>query len=726
MDALAGVGSPPLPPSKSSKGKSKMGDEAEAEAQGVRKMCGICYIDGSRAIRGELDCCAHYFCFVCIMAWGRVESRCPFCKARFRAIRRPSVPGRFPHERIVSVPERNQVYHPLGNGSSTVGADPYADTICTVCGCTKDDDLLLLCELCDSASHTYCAGLGNTVPEGDWFCKDCAAIREDNLRWQAENQGESEVSIDVPRDEPTAAPSVSGAPDGELDLDRTDVQSSGRSTDGPVPSIYDIVDEDFVTSAGMFRRPRRSVEDLGSQSLALAPVRNNGLEAYHARIRLEVERTRTLRNSRNLGKRIRELRENWAALGDGSVGFAPHGPNRRRNGTAGSISVHSEHWRYTTPVTISNKYGATASSAQQPMAFSEETITSASLGNSKKVLHKDTRDARKAWKRLELAKYSGGSKASNKTASLDCSRPFSMGNRSTSYSPIDTILGHKNGNLPNEVCQQNNANCGYDAKMESTPPTNNFGGCRSFPENSRASVHERMVSFQNRIDQESLNGKVASSIHNQHVDKSCSTQKTEKLKSDMLQPLKCSPLSGQSAVTPSSLQLGPTVGSQSIMMVNPDESSAVRVGGGSAATIEVRKSSRPDRHERKRKHTSGKCHDQGSKRSRSISKIAKSEISLLAVCELKLLKIDKTHGSDRFKEVARTVTHSILAACGFEHSPSQCLALSRPVCKHSPKVKPLNSSAITDSCRECLRNFVKDAVSLALNDRQMDQTFASC
>ena len=108
MAALAGGDSPPLPPpAPSSKGKAKM--DGEAEAEGAGKMCGICYVDGRRVIRGELDCCAHYFCFVCIMAWSRVESRCPFCKARFRTIRRPPVPGRFPDERIVSVPERNQV-----------------------------------------------------------------------------------------------------------------------------------------------------------------------------------------------------------------------------------------------------------------------------------------------------------------------------------------------------------------------------------------------------------------------------------------------------------------------------------------------------------------------------------------------------------------------------------------------------------------------------------------
>lgn len=84
--------------------------EEEEEEEGVS--CGICLTDARRAVRGELDCCAHHFCFVCIMAWARVESRCPFCKARFRTITRPPVPGRFPSQRVVAVPERNQVECP--------------------------------------------------------------------------------------------------------------------------------------------------------------------------------------------------------------------------------------------------------------------------------------------------------------------------------------------------------------------------------------------------------------------------------------------------------------------------------------------------------------------------------------------------------------------------------------------------------------------------------------
>uniref|UniRef100_A0A0A9F3J9 PHD-type domain-containing protein n=1 Tax=Arundo donax TaxID=35708 RepID=A0A0A9F3J9_ARUDO len=745
MAALAGDASSPPPPASTSKGKGKMDAETEAAAEGAGKTCGICFNDARSAIPGELDCCAHHFCFVCIMAWGRVESRCPFCKARFCSIRRPPVPGRFPDERIVHVPERNQVYHPDSNGSSATGvADPYVDTMCSVCSCSRDDELLLLCELCDSAAHTYCVGLGTAVPEGDWFCKDCAVTREEHLRWQAENegwggQGEFEISIEVPRTEPVAAPSVSNVVDEDYDpssVDRTDVRSSRLSMDDPVPSIYDIVGEDYTTNTWSYRRgrnaegsPSQGTSD-GFQCLKSTRGRDNGLASYHASIRLEVERARTLRNSRNLDKRIRELRENWATLRDGSVGFTAHVPNRRTRGTTGIVSVVTERHACAMPITISNKNGADAASVQLPSTpLSEKTTTS--LGHHK-ISHKDTRDVRKAWKKLDMAKPSGGRKISNKPCSLNCTPPFSMGNRSTSYSPIDTILGQKNQNLPNKATQKINTNCGHGIKMESTPPTKSSGESSNLPENNRVSVHKRMVSFQNQINQESLNGEVASSIHVPHVDKElellCTTGRSEKLKSDMLHPVKCSLSSGHSTVT--SLQLGPSPGSQSAMIINPEDSSAVCVATtneiGKAATIEVRKSSRPDRHERKRKLSSEKCHDQGSKRSRSACTIAKIEISSLAIRELKLLKIDKTYGSDRFKEVARTATHTVLAACGFENPTSQSLALSKPVCKHSSEVKPLKSSAIANSCTECLRNFVKEVIGLVLSSRQMDQTYASC
>jgi Ring finger domain len=44
--------------------------------------CGICHEEDVDEV-GELDSCAHFFCFECIWRWSSIESRCPFCKARF-------------------------------------------------------------------------------------------------------------------------------------------------------------------------------------------------------------------------------------------------------------------------------------------------------------------------------------------------------------------------------------------------------------------------------------------------------------------------------------------------------------------------------------------------------------------------------------------------------------------------------------------------------------------
>ena len=67
-------------------------------------------------------------------------------------------------------------------------ADSHAEAKCSVCHGVTDENLLLLCDLCNTASHTYCVGLGYTVPEGDWFCYDCAISRETNEGEESEQQ----------------------------------------------------------------------------------------------------------------------------------------------------------------------------------------------------------------------------------------------------------------------------------------------------------------------------------------------------------------------------------------------------------------------------------------------------------------------------------------------------------------------------------------------------------
>ena len=56
--------------------------------------------------------------------------------------------------------------------------DPYANVVCVECQQGGDDNLMLLCDLCDSPSHTYCVGLGREVPEGNWYCNGCRSINQ--------------------------------------------------------------------------------------------------------------------------------------------------------------------------------------------------------------------------------------------------------------------------------------------------------------------------------------------------------------------------------------------------------------------------------------------------------------------------------------------------------------------------------------------------------------------
>lgn len=43
---------------------------------------------------------------------------------------------------------------------------------CPVCETSEREDVLLLCDSCDAAYHTYCLGLEH-VPQGDWYCIEC-------------------------------------------------------------------------------------------------------------------------------------------------------------------------------------------------------------------------------------------------------------------------------------------------------------------------------------------------------------------------------------------------------------------------------------------------------------------------------------------------------------------------------------------------------------------------
>ncbi|KAK8542390.1 hypothetical protein V6N12_014987 [Hibiscus sabdariffa] len=167
------IGHPKKPPG--IKGKEKA---EETKAKVIKSVCGICLTEeNKRRLRGTLSCCSHYFCFTCIMEWSKVESRCPLCKQRFETINKParSAAGVDSKEVVIQVPKRDQVYQPSEEELRSY-LDPYENVICSECHQGGDDELMLLCDICDSSAHTYCVGLSREVPEGNWYCDGCRPV----------------------------------------------------------------------------------------------------------------------------------------------------------------------------------------------------------------------------------------------------------------------------------------------------------------------------------------------------------------------------------------------------------------------------------------------------------------------------------------------------------------------------------------------------------------------
>ncbi|EHA8590790.1 putative PHD and RING finger domain-containing protein 1 [Cocos nucifera] len=169
------------------KGEEK-GKEKEADESG-KQVCGICLSEEQMGtIQGVLNCCAHYFCFACIMEWSKVESRCPVCKRRFMTITKSSRsdPGFGLRKAVIRVQKRDQVYQPSEEEMRGF-LDPYENVVCIECQQGGDDNLMLLCDICDSPAHTYCVGLGREVPEGNWYCELCRSPGEGSSNSQLQD-----------------------------------------------------------------------------------------------------------------------------------------------------------------------------------------------------------------------------------------------------------------------------------------------------------------------------------------------------------------------------------------------------------------------------------------------------------------------------------------------------------------------------------------------------------
>ncbi|PIA63302.1 hypothetical protein AQUCO_00200965v1 [Aquilegia coerulea] len=305
------------PPFSSSKGKEKI-EETEVEIEEPMndsvesKVCGICFSeDDGKAMRGLIDSCNHYFCFVCIMEWSKVESRCPLCKQRFSTISRKPKHGVFLTERIVNVPVRNQVWHPLGNQTNEI-SDPYAQVNCTECMSSSDEHLLLLCDLCDSAAHTYCVGLGYTVPEGDWYCHECTVLRNEHLNRDDDTERQEFTGSGTT---PKVATSVCGSETVQELCSRNVNRSLGRNSSCQDQVTSRVPDRGITLRTATTDRGITLGRNSSCRDEMTSHVRDRDITTTDSSVR-------TLSHCRNVHNRIKVMRRNWDAFRNGSISFS--------------------------------------------------------------------------------------------------------------------------------------------------------------------------------------------------------------------------------------------------------------------------------------------------------------------------------------------------------------------------------------------------------------------
>jgi len=192
-------------------------------------VCCICLDAMDRTEMASIDCCDHRYHVDCITSWSSIENACPLCKKRFTSI----VDG---DSHSIAVEKKDQApsYHiELGNII-------WVDCACIICGSDDDEQLLLLCDGCDCATHTYCAGLGDVVPSGNYYCDGCKSRIGDLVE-----MGLSPSAIFVNHDPSARTGSI---------LDVFHDGEGGSGSDGLNGS-----DEEYVPSTRATRRSRGSL-----------------------------------------------------------------------------------------------------------------------------------------------------------------------------------------------------------------------------------------------------------------------------------------------------------------------------------------------------------------------------------------------------------------------------------------------------------------------------------
>ncbi|CAI2386758.1 unnamed protein product [Moneuplotes crassus] len=131
--------------------------------------------------------CEHLFCYFCIKNWCNVANKCPLCKIEILKIMViPKDSSEEPTEEKIEPIQ--QLYE------QELSIMDLLEDVCYVCRTAEDEDLLLICDHCNSKiCHTHCDNLEN-IPENEWFCHSCRNIGEEDFDHLEGNDPEYEVS----------------------------------------------------------------------------------------------------------------------------------------------------------------------------------------------------------------------------------------------------------------------------------------------------------------------------------------------------------------------------------------------------------------------------------------------------------------------------------------------------------------------------------------------------
>ncbi|MED6132001.1 hypothetical protein PIB30_015367 [Stylosanthes scabra] len=161
-------------------------DDDNLAIEGER--CGICMdivID-----RGVLDCCQHWFCFVCIDNWATITNLCPLCQNEFHLITCVPVYDTIGGNKVEDDSSfRDDEWSIEGKNNTLSFPSYYIDENAVTCldgdGCKvrsglatiegdSDLDTSIACDSCDTWYHAFCVGFDTEgTSESTWLCPRC-------------------------------------------------------------------------------------------------------------------------------------------------------------------------------------------------------------------------------------------------------------------------------------------------------------------------------------------------------------------------------------------------------------------------------------------------------------------------------------------------------------------------------------------------------------------------